>query len=90
MKRISKADKNKLVKEILSAAGLTRDQAHYLIKTYIGLSFAEFCKEYKIQYHFLYDSLMSKRPFTLELQEQIKEAAFKKLKSKKQQSNLNN
>lgn len=83
MKRISKASQKKLVIEMLSAAELSRDQAHYLIKTYIGLSLAEFSKIYGVPYHFLHDCLMARRPFALELQEKIREAGFKKLNGKK-------
>lgn len=83
MKKLTKAGHKRKVKDILETIGLTRDDAKYIIKEYLGLTFIEFSEIYKIKYHYLNDSLMAKRPFTENLQDQIKEAAFTKLVGKK-------
>lgn len=68
---------------MLESDTLTREDAIYIIREYLAMSYKEFSELYNVQYHFLNDSLISKRPFSLELQSLIKAVAFKKLKSKK-------
>ena len=68
---MTKPQRTKAIKAILKKDEITRDEAHFLIKTALNMSFKTFCEKFGIGFHFLNDSLMMRRPFSVDLQQQI-------------------
>lgn len=81
VKEKPKTEKLRIAKKILLEHSITREQAHYLIKTILGMTIPEFATAAKIPYRYLSDGLCFLRPFNQDMQNQIIFYCREKLKT---------